>query len=48
MVFIVFIAIAAAGFYAFIGTAPNTAVQLMIFLFWMILIVGTILAEIFH
>lgn len=32
--------IACVGFYAFIGTAPDEAVQIMVFLFWATLIVG--------
>ena len=37
MLAIIILVAAGIGFYAFIGTAPKEAVQLMLFLFWCIL-----------
>ena len=34
MLIVVLLVLAGIGFYAFIGTAPKEAVQLMLFLFW--------------
>ena len=37
MLIVIFLVLAGIGFYAFIGTAPKEAVQLMLFLFWVFL-----------
>ena len=37
MLAIIILVAAGIGFYAFIGTAPKEAVQLMLFLFWCLL-----------
>lgn len=48
MLIVIFLVLAGVGFYAFIGTAPKEAVQLMLFLFWGFLIVAGFVAEIFY
>lgn len=45
MLAIIILVAAGIGFYAFIGTAPKEAVQLMLFLFWGLLTVGGIVYE---
>ena len=42
MLIIAFLILAGIGFYAFVGTAPKEAVQLMLFLFWGVMALGTI------
>lgn len=44
----ILLVLAGIGFYAFIGTAPQEAVQLMLILFWGFLIVAGFLAEFFY
>lgn len=34
MLIVILLVLVGVGFYAFIGTAPKEAVQLMLFLFW--------------
>ena len=48
MLAIIFLVAAGIGFYAFIGTAPQEAVQIMLVLFWGIIIVAGFLAEFFY
>lgn len=48
MLIILVLIVAGIGFYAFIGTAPKEAVQIMLVLFWGLLIVGGFLAEIIY
>jgi hypothetical protein len=48
MLIIAILIIAGVGFYAFIGTAPKEAVQIMLVLFWGLLLVGGLLAEIIY
>lgn len=48
MLAVIILVAAGIGFYAFIGTAPKEAVQLMLFLFWGLLgllAVGCIVCE---
>lgn len=48
MLFIVFLVLAGIGFYAFIGTAPQEATQLMTFLLWGLIALGTFGALIYE
>ena len=48
MLILILLLLAGVGFYAFIGTAPKEAVQLMLFLFWGFLIIAGFIAEIFY
>lgn len=48
MLIVILLVLAGVGFYAFIGTAPKEAVQLMLVLFWGFLIVAGFVAEIFY
>ena len=48
MIILIILILAGVGFYAFIGTAPKEAVQLMLLLFWGIIIVAGFLAEFFY
>lgn len=48
MLIVILLVLAGVGFYAFIGTAPQEAVQLMLVLFWGFLIIAGFLAEFFH
>ena len=48
MLIIILFVLVGIGFYAFIGTAPQEAVQLMLVLFWGFLIIAGLLAEFFY
>ena len=48
MLIVILLVLAGVGFYAFIGTAPQEAVQLMLVLFWGFLIIAGLLAEFFY
>lgn len=48
MLIVIILVLAGVGFYAFIGTAPKEAVQLMLILFWGFLIIAGLLAEFFY
>ena len=48
MLIVILLVLAGVGFYAFIGTAPKEAVQLMLVLFWGFLIIAGLLAEFFY
>lgn len=48
MAFGIIVALAALAFYAFIGTAKTEAVQLGLALFWVALIILSIVAEFLH
>ncbi len=48
MLILILLLLAGVGFYAFIGTAPKEAVQLMLFLFWGFLIIAGFIAEFFY
>ena len=48
MLIVILLVLAGVGFYAFIGTAPQEAVQLMLILFWGFLIVAGFIAEFFY
>lgn len=48
MLIVILLVLAGVGFYAFIGTAPKEAVQLMLILFWGFLIIAGLLAEFFY
>ena len=45
MLILTILILAGIGFYAFIGTAPQEAVQLMLVLFWAFIIVAGFVAE---
>lgn len=48
MLILTILILAGVCFYAFIGTAPQEAVQLMLVLFWGFIIVAGFLAEFFY
>ncbi len=48
MLIVILLVLAGVGFYAFIGTAPQEAVQIMLVLFWGFLIIAGFLAEFFY
>lgn len=48
MLIVILLVLVGVGFYAFIGTAPQEAVQIMLVLFWGFLIVAGFLAELFY
>lgn len=48
MLIIILFVLVGIGFYAFIGTAPKEAVQLMLVLFWGFLIIAGFIAEFFY
>lgn len=48
MLIVIILILAGIGFYAFIGTAPQEAVQLMLVLFWAFIIVAGFVAEFFY
>ena len=48
MLIVILLVLAGIGFYAFIGTAPKEAVQLMLVLFWGLIIIAGFLAEFFY
>ncbi len=48
MLILILLLLAGVGFYAFIGTAPKEAVQLMLVLFWGFIIIAGFLAEFFY
>ena len=48
MLIVILLVLAGVGFYAFIGTAPKEAVQLMLVLFWGFLIIAGFNAEFFY
>ena len=48
MLIVIILVLAGIDFYAFIGTAPKEAVQLMLILFWGFLIIAGFLAEFFY
>ena len=48
MLIVILFVLVGIGFYAFIGTAPKEAVQLMLVLFWGFLIIAGLLAEFFY
>ena len=45
---IIILVLAGVSFYAFIGTAPKEAVQLMLVLFWGFLNIAGFIAEFFY
>ena len=48
MLAIILLVLLALGFYAFIGTAPQEAVQIMLVLFWGFIIIAGFIAEFFY
>ena len=48
MLILIILILVGVCFYAFIGTAPQEAVQIMLVLFWGFLIVAGFLAELFY
>ena len=48
MLILIILILVGVCFYAFIGTAPQEAVQIMLVLFWGFLIVAGFLAEFFY
>ncbi len=48
MLIIIIFVLVGIGFYAFIGTAPQEAVQIMLALFWGFIIIAGFLAEFFY
>lgn len=48
MLILTILILAGVCFYAFIGTAPQEAVQLMLVLFWGFIIIAGLLAEFFY
>ena len=48
MLILAILILAGVCFYAFIGTAPQEAVQLMLVLFWGFIIIAGFLAEFFY
>ena len=48
MLIVIILVLAGVGFYAFIGAAPQEAVQIMLVLFWGFIIIAGFLAEFFY
>ena len=48
MLIVIILVLAGVGFYAFIGTAPQEAVQIMLVLFWGFIIIAGFIAEFFY
>ena len=48
MLIVIILVLAGIGFYAFIGTAPQEAVQIMLVLFWGFIIIAGFIAEFFY
>ena len=48
MLIAILLVLAGVGFYAFVGTAPQEAVKVMLVLFWGFLIATGFLAEFFY
>ena len=48
MLIVILLVLAGVGFYAFIGTAPQEAVQIMLVLFWGFIIIAGFVAEFFY
>ena len=48
MLILTILILAGVCFYAFIGTAPQEAVQIMLVLFWGFIIIAGFLAEFFY